>query len=584
MRVPFLAAAILWSAAAAAAAATGAAAAATTAATASTGPTAAQAGDPGSAASFSWVSYLGHDPAEESLPATAAQFRNPIIPGFQPDPSIVRVRDDYYLVNSSFTFFPGLPVYHSRDLVNWEQIGNAIDRPGQFDFSGLGIARAIFAPTIRWHDGSFYIVGTCVDCGGNFLISAIDPKGPWSDPQWLQSIDGVDPDLFIDSDGRAWIANNGPPQGPAAYTGQRAIWLQELDLTAKKMVGPRSVIVNGGVDIARQPIWIEGPHLIKKGSWYYLIAAEGGTASGHSEVVFRSANVAGPYVPGADNPILTQRDLDPARPVPVAAAGHADFVEAGDGHWWSVFLATRPYEANLSNMGRETFLLPVTWRYDWPLILPPKTPVPYILPRPPLPTALVVDRSRWRDSFDSPALAPDWEMMRTPTESWYSLRQLPGGLTLQARAVSVSSRGNPSFLGKRQRHEDAVVETELRYTPVRQGDRAGLVAFADERHHYFLGLCQTAKGPMLVVAERNGSDDPQDGRVVAATSYSGAPGGAVRLRIHARGAAYDFSYAVADEAFRTLLANADGRILASEPTNQFTGALFGVYAARSSVP
>jgi xylan 1,4-beta-xylosidase len=568
MRVACLVAVILWSAATAAA----------------TSSTAAQAGDPGGTASFAWVSYAGHDPAEESFPATAAQFRNPIIPGFQPDPSIVRVRGDYYLANSSFAFFPGIPIYHSRDLVNWEQIGNAIDRPAQFDFSGLGIARAIFAPTIRWHDGVFYIVGTCVDCGGNFLISATDPKGPWSNPAWLESVDGVDPDLFIDSDGRAWIANNGPPRGPAAYPGHRAIWLQELDLKAKKMLGPRSILVNGGVDFTQRPIWIEGPHLIKKGRWYYLIAAEGGTASGHSEVVFRSEKVGGPYVPGPDNPILTQRDLDTARPFPIAAAGHADFVEAGKGDWWSVFLGTRPYEANLSNMGRETFLLPVTWRRDWPVILPPKTPVPYVHSRPRLPATRVVDRSSWRDNFDSQALSPDWEMIRTPTESWYSLRAIPGALTLQARAVSISGRANPSFLGKRQRHEDAVVETEFRYTPVRQGDRAGLVAFADERHHYFFGLCQTAEGPMLVVAERNGDEDPEEGRIVAATPYQGVPDGAVRLRIEARGAAYDFSYAVGDEAFRTLLANADGRILASEPTNQFTGALFGVYAARSQSP
>jgi xylan 1,4-beta-xylosidase len=550
----------------------------------STATTGALAAEPASAASFAWVSYAGQDPAEESFASTQAQYRNPIIAGFQPDPSIVRVRDDYYLVNSSFAFFPGIPIYHSRDLVNWEQIGNAIDRADQFNFSGLGIARAIFAPTIRWHDGLFYIVGTCVDCGSNFLISAINPAGPWSDPAWLESVDGVDPDLFIDSDGRAWIANNGPPRGPAAYPGHRAIWLQELDLKTRKMVGPRSIIVNGGVDIARHPIWIEGPHLLKKDSWYYLIAAEGGTASGHSEVVFRSGKVTGPYTPGPSNPILTQRDLDPARHFPIAAAGHADFVAAGEGDWWSVFLATRPYEGNLSNLGRETFLLPVKWQQGWPQILAPKTPVPHTETRPQLATTFTVDRSHWRDKFDSPKLSPDWVMIRTPAQSWYSLSSNPGTLTLQARAVSISGSANPSFLGKRQRHENAVIETEFRYIPVRDGDRAGLVAFADERHHYFLGLCQTARGPMLVVAERNGADDPQEGRIVAATSYTGVRGGAIRLRIQARGAAYDFSYAIAGEAFRILLANADGRILASEPTNQFTGTVIGVYAARNSIP
>jgi xylan 1,4-beta-xylosidase len=539
------------------------------------------AADAGSEAAFAWVSYDGHDSPEAPAPAASAYYRNPIVPGFAPDPSIVRVRDDYYLINSSFAFFPGIPIYHSRDLVNWEQIGNAIDRPGQFNFSGLGIARAIFAPTLRWHDGVFYIIGTCVECGGNFLLSAASAAGPWSDPDWL-IIDGVDPDLYIDHDGKAWVVNSGPPPGPPSYEGHRALWLQQLDLKARKMRGPRSCLVNGGTDIARHPIWVEGPHLIRKDHWYYLIAAEGGTASEHSEVVFRSKRITGPYIPAPGNPILTQRDLDPTRRFAVAATGHADFVRAADGHWWSVFLATRPYEANLSNLGRETFLLPVYWRGGWPNILPPRTPVPLTPSRPGLSAAFIVDRSHWRDTFDSTRLAPDWEMIRTPAEVWYYMNPQSGGLTLRARAESISGSANPSFLGRRQRHADAVVETELRYAPQREGDRAGLVAFADERHHFFLGLLQTSEGPMLVVAVRNGADEPQDGRIAAAAPYTGAPGAAIRLRVAARGAQYDFWYALPGEDWRLLLAHADGSILASERTNLFTGTLIGVYAARGA--
>ncbi|MGO9949977.1 MAG: glycoside hydrolase family 43 protein [Steroidobacteraceae bacterium] len=546
-------------------------------------PAIALALDAGSAAQFSWVSYEGRDPAEHEFPSSQARYRNPVIPGFQPDPSIVRVQDDYYLINSSFAFFPGIPIFHSRDLVSWEQIGNAIDRPEQFNFDGLGVARAIFAPTIRWHDGVFYIVGTCEDCGFNFIISAINPAGPWSDPTWLKSIDGVDPDLFVDADGRAWIANNGPPRQAPLYEGHRAIWLQEFDLAARKMLGPREVVVDGGVDIAQHPIWIEGPHLIRKAAWYYLIAAEGGTAGGHSEVVFRSEKVTGPYIPAPGNPILTQRDLNPQRPFAIAAAGHADFVQTQGGGWWSVFLATRPYEANLSNLGRETFLLPVDWQYDWPRVLPPKTAVPHVLLRPPLPATAIIDRSHWRESFDSTKLSPDWEMLRTPSEKWYSLDKKSGRLILQARAESISGSGNPSFLGKRQRHQNAVVETEVRYVPVRSGDRAGLVVFADERHHYFLGLWRNAQGSKLVLAVRNGANDPAEGRIIAAAPYRGAPGAPVRLRVSARGAAYDFAYAIGRGPWIQLLANADGRMLASELTNLFTGTMIGVYAERSAV-
>jgi xylan 1,4-beta-xylosidase len=438
----------------------------------------------------------------------------------------------------------------------------------------------VFAPTIRRHRDLFYIVGTCVECGASFVMTATRPSGSWSDPNWLESVDGVDPDLFFDGN-RAWIVNNGPPAGTPAYSGHRAIWLQEFDFKKRRMVGPRSIIVNGGVDFAKHPIWIEGPHLIKKDGWYYLIAAEGGTAEGHSEVVFRSNKVTGPYVPGPENPILTQRDLDPARAFPIAAAGHADLVQAGDGGWWAVFLATRPYEGNLSNMGRETFLLPVAWDRGWPKILPPNTPVPHVQARPGLPQTLLVDRSHWRDTFDSKSLAPDWEMIRTPAEPWYRLSANPGRLSIQARPVSISSSGNPSFLGKRQRHEDAVIETEIRDTSLGTGERAGLVAFADERHHYFLGFYQTPQGPMLAVAERNGGNDPDEGHIIASAAYTGATGGSIRLRISARGAAYDFSYAIADSAWHDLLLNADGRILASESTNKFTGTLIGVYAART---
>jgi xylan 1,4-beta-xylosidase len=303
-------------------------------------------------------------------------------------------------------------------------------------------------------------------------------------------------------------------------------------------------------------------------------------------VVFRSENVTGPYAPGPANPILTQRDLDPARAFPVAAAGHADFVESENGDWWTVFLATRPYERNLSNLGRETFLLPVSWDRGWPSILPPNTPVPLVHARPSLPQTLVIDRSHWRDSFELKNLAPDWEMIRTPTESWYRSGATAGssataGLSLLARPVSISGSGNPSFLGKRQRHENAVVETEIRDTSLAAGECAGLVAFADERHHYFLGLCQMLQGSMLVVTERNGADDPEEGRIVASAAYSGAAGEPIRLQVRARVARYDFSYAVEGAVWRPLLANADGKILASEPTNQFTGTLIGVYAVRS---
>ena len=315
---------------------------------------------PGEFARFDWFEYRGADPIDAIATADARHYRNPILAGFYPDPSIERVGEDYYLVNSSFAYFPGIPLFHSRDLVTWTQIGNVIDRPGQFAFGAIGLSRGIFAPDITYHRGVFYLVSTCIDCGGNFVLTATDPAGPWSDPVWVD-IDGIDPALFFDDDGSAWILNNGPPVGTPLYDGHRAIWIQRFDERALQPVGPRTLLINGGVDLAARPIWAEGPHLFRKDGWYYLITAEGGTAEQHAEVVYRSRDVTGPYRPGPGNPILTQRDLDPARPHPITSAGHADFVTTPAGDWWSVFLGARPYRDNYYNIGRETFLLPVKW-------------------------------------------------------------------------------------------------------------------------------------------------------------------------------------------------------------------------------
>ena len=237
---------------------------------------------------FEWFEYTGNDTALAGGDSTT--YHNPIIAGFAPDPSITRAGDDYYLVTSSFSYFPGVPVWHSRDLVNWSRIGHVLDRPSQLSFDTSGVSRGIFAPTLRYHDSTFYMITTVVDQGGNFVVTATNPAGPWSDPTFL-GFDGIDPELFFDDDGRAWILNNGPPDETPRYDGHRAIWIQEFDAKTKAMIGPRTQVVNGGVDLRKRPIWIEAPHVFKVDGWYYLICAEGGTADQHSEVVFRSRSV-----------------------------------------------------------------------------------------------------------------------------------------------------------------------------------------------------------------------------------------------------------------------------------------------------
>ena len=230
-------------------------------------------------ARFDMFHYNGQ--ADERVAPQAGEFRNPILAGYYPDPSVTRVGDDYYLVNSSFAHFPGLPVFRSKDLVHWTQIANAIARPGQLDFTGRRISQAVFAPDISWHDGRFYIVNTCVECGGNFVITADDPAGPWSDPVWLP-FEGIDPSIYWEGD-KAYIVNNRAPDEPPRYDGHRAIWIQEYDWRAGKMVGESTQLINGGVNISKKPVWIEGPHIFRKDGYYYLTAAEGGTTDGCGE-------------------------------------------------------------------------------------------------------------------------------------------------------------------------------------------------------------------------------------------------------------------------------------------------------------
>uniref|UniRef100_UPI003B3B9D0B glycoside hydrolase family 43 protein n=1 Tax=Sphingomonas sp. TaxID=28214 RepID=UPI003B3B9D0B len=229
-------------------------------------------------ARFERFTYDGK--AQERVTPAPGQYRNPILSGYYPDPSVTRVGDDYYLINSSFAHFPGIPIFHSKDLTSWTQIGNAIARPSQLDFTGLGVSKGVFAPDISHHDGLFYIVNTCVDCGGNFVITARDPKGPWSDPVWLP-FEGIDPSIYWEGD-KAYVVNNRAPNEPPRYDGHRAIWIQEYDWRAGKMVGESTQLINGGVDLSKKPVWIEGPHIFRKDGWYYLTAAEGGTSVNHS--------------------------------------------------------------------------------------------------------------------------------------------------------------------------------------------------------------------------------------------------------------------------------------------------------------
>ncbi len=523
---------------------------------------------------FNWFEYSGKNPSTTPK-ASAGEYNNPILTGFYPDPSICRVGEDYYLINSTFAYFPGIPIFHSKDLVNWQQIGHVIDRPGQLRYEGLGVSAAIFAPAISYHNGVFYVICTMVGSNGNFVVTATNPAGPWSDPTILQ-FGGIDPSLFFDDDGRAWVVNNDDPEGAPLYRGHRAIRLQEFDPVAKKMVGPRKVLVNGGVDISKKPIWIEGPHLYKREGWYYLMAAEGGTGPDHSEVVFRSKKVDGPYEPWSKNPILTQRTLDSHAPGAVTCAGHADLVEGPDKQWWAVFLGVRPYEGRFSPMGRETYLLPVKWTADaWPSILPMEERIPLVHQSPngvqlvPSSTLPLSGDFSWRDDFKEKTLSSAWIMLRTPPQDpWWKIRTEGDGISLTPRTELLSGSGNPSYLARRVQHAQFTTSTQLE-VPKESGVSAGLAVFQNETHHYFLAVRREGTGASIYLESLNGG---------AAKILASAPIPAdskIKLRITGHDAKCSFEYATATSGWKTLANDLDATLLTTDVAGGFVGATTG---------
>jgi alpha-N-arabinofuranosidase len=491
-------------------------------------------------------------------------FRNPILPGFYPDPSICRVGDDYYLVTSTFEYFPGLPIFHSRDLVNWRQIGHVLDRPSQLPLEGVKPSGGLYAPTIRYSQGVFYVINTLVagkTKSGNFIVTATNPAGPWSEPYWLEDAPGIDPSLFFDDDGRAWYVGNQMATN-SKYEGHTEIWLQELDLATIRLIGEPRVLWDGALKGAR---WAEAPHIYKVNGRYYLMIAEGGTGHDHAVTIARSDAVTGPYQSNPRNPILTHRHL--GLDYPIVGTGHADLVETPSGDWWMVCLAMRPYGGYYYNLGRETFLAPVRWEDGWPIVSPGTGRVEFTYPLPDLP------EHPWpttpaRDHFDAPTLAPDWTFLRVPDAAAWSLGERPGFLRLRLRPERLSEQSNPSFVGRRQQHIHFAAQAALDFTPQGANECAGLALIQNNNFHFLFVV--TTTGVRLIKRAYNQeetlAEQPLDARQVL-------------LKVEAHEQAYSFYTATEPSAWRPLAENVDGRILSTPVAGGFVGTWIAMYAS-----
>lgn len=536
-----------------------------------------------SVALFDYFTYQGDDSFYKENPLQGENsFYTPILPGWYSDPSIcTNGEGDYFLVTSTFTYFPGVPIFHSRDLVNWKQVGHVLSRPSQLvNMVGQHVSGGIFAPAISYnpHNKTYYMITTNVGAG-NFYVKTQDPFGEWSDPIRVPEVGGIDPSIFFDEDGKAYVVNNDEaPDFKAEYDGHRTIRVQEFDWKNDKMVGPRKIIVNKGVHPEEKPIWIEGPHMYKINGKYYLMDAEGGTSVNHSEVIFRSDSPWGPFKAWERNPILTQRHLSPNRPNPITCAGHADLVQAAEGDWWAVFLACRPINNRFENLGRETFLLPVEWSEDgFPIITQGDEVVPMIQCRKGVKRGENVTFGNFSvsEEFGDSILDMQWMTLRGPATDLYSLTETPGYLTLKCGEKSSKERDVPALVCRRMQHHEFQTETRMYFNPESAEEKAGLLLFKDEFHQYFMAVSQSENGRQITLTQIGREDK------VLATNPVPADATCFDLKIVSKGLTYDFLYSIdKGKEWKTLCDNVDAGYLSTAVAGGFTGTTIALYATK----
>ncbi|UQZ33483.1 glycoside hydrolase 43 family protein [Paenibacillus sp. PK3_47] len=487
------------------------------------------------------------------------QYTNPVLPGFYPDPSITRAGDDYYLVCSSFEYFPGVPVFHSRDLIHWKQIGHVLDRISQLDIRSCGSSDGIYAPAIRYHAGIFYMITTDVRGRGNFYVTAADPAGPWSDPVAVP-YGGIDPSLMFDDDGRVYVT----AQQGAGYDSH--IIQYEIDAATGTALSEPVVIWTGDGGP-----WLEGPHLYKINGLYYIMAASGGTAKEHREIIGRSTSPYGPFEQ-LPEPILTHRGIEH----PIQYLGHADLIEGPGGNWWAVFLGVRLTDQGYSVLGRETFLAPVNWTEDgWPVIDNNEGVVALQMEVPegsdwwPMP----VKEGGSRLEFDTGELPFELTFLRNPAEGSWSLDERPGWLALRGQPCGINGIGQTAFIGRRQQHVCAQWSTLLEFVPGSESEQAGLCARMNERAHYEICLA-VRDGHNVVAAYLTVKGETQPVAEVPVNVNK------VYLKIKTDPDKYSLLYSL-DGVEWILLAAGPAYALSPQAVegNGFTGVVTGMYAA-----
>ena len=510
-------------------------------------------------------------------------FTNPIIKGGYPDPSICKVGDTFYLVNSSFEYFPGLPIHKSKDLINWELIGYGLHRESQasstvnlVDVQSNG---GIHAPTIRYNKGVYYIISTNVYFDAekkkadmvNFIITADNPAGPWSDPIHVEGAPGIDPDLFFDDNGRVWYVGNQAPENPS-FDGEGEIWLQELDLNEYSLIGERHLLWRG----ACGGVWAEGPHMYKKDGKYYLIIAEGGTSFNHAVMVAMSENIEGPYISNPRNPILTSRHLSYDNWV--NSTGHGDIIELDDGRYYMVLLGIRNEINRGSNMGRETFIAPLSWEREpfewkenkdlWPVVSPISGKIEKVN-KVIFENSVQENSNNFRDDFNEKNLNLKWNFRRIPLEDIYSLSKRAGYLRMYCNQNIIKERSRAALMGFKQKETDFEYFINMNFNPEKDKAEAGVSIFQkDDNYINFTVFKNEEKIFIKMYAFQNDKIISISEQEIA--DYKGK----IKLKISSEEDEYKFFYSTRGFRYR-LFSKIKNDIVKSEG---YTGAHIGLYA------
>lgn len=524
-------------------------------------------------------------------------LKSPLLCGNYPDPTIIRVGDDYYMATSSFEVFPGIPMFHSRDLANWTCIGNALDRESQLYLAASSFVGGIMAPTLRWHNGVFYLLCCNFSDAGNFIVSAKDPAGPWSEPVFLPDVPGIDASLFFDDDGRCYIQGTGELVPQLDGSLGRGIYNVEFDIEKLQTVGEKAVIWDSALHNAASP---EAPHLYHIGDWYYLIIAEGGTERYHAVTVARSRTVNGWYEGNPANPVLTHRHL--GQLYPICNAGHADLVQTQNGDWYAVFLASRLLGGYHKPLGRESFICPVSWEDEWPVFNPGLGAAQWEYPAPAGLPAVPVKQPPARDTFEGDKLRPEWIFWGTPTPGFARLQggrlllaPQPRPLARELEAIPPgvpAKRENPGapFIGRRMSHFSFSMTAKLAFAPA-EGEAAGLAVLQAMNHQLRLERVHTPEGGAVRAVRvscrlqglpfRPGfSSQTQEQTLVQAPWAQES----MVLAVRAKNQVFSLWYGADEDSLTCLAEGIDGLALTPASVDGMTGGFVGLFATGNGRP